>query len=56
MTDKQKIEALTKLLDKCIHALDEKRYVIEDVGESYQCEDEAAKFYQQMINILHSKS
>ena len=54
MTDKQKIEALTKLLDECIHALDEKRYDIEDANESYQCEDEADEFYQQMMDILHS--
>ena len=54
MTDKQKIEALTKLLDKVIHTLDMKRYDIEDANESYQCEVEADQFYQQMITILNS--
>ena len=53
MTDTQKIEALAKLLDECIHALDMKRYEIEDANESYKCEVESDEFFQQMIEILH---
>ena len=54
MTETQKIEALTKLLDECIHALNMKQYDIEDANESYQCEVEADEFYQKMLDILHS--
>ena len=54
MTDTQKIEALAKLLDECIHALDMKQYEIEDATQSHQCEVEADQFHQKMIDILHS--
>jgi hypothetical protein len=54
MTDTQKIEALTDLLDKVIHTLNMKQYDIEDATLSHDCEVEADKFYQQMIDILHS--
>ena len=54
MTETQKIEALTKLLDEVIYALEMKRFDIEDANESYQCEVEADEFYQKMSDILHS--
>jgi hypothetical protein len=54
MTDTEKIEALIKLLDECIHALEMKQYDIEDATLSHKCEVEADEFYQQMIDILHS--
>jgi hypothetical protein len=54
MTDTQKIDALTDLLDKVIHALDMKQYEIEDATESHQCEVEADQFHSKMIDILHS--
>jgi len=54
MTDTQKIDALTDLLDKVIHALNMKQYEIEDANESYQCEVEADEFYSKMITILNS--
>jgi hypothetical protein len=53
MTDTQKIDALTDLLDKVIHALDMKQYEIEDATESHQCEVEADQFHSKMIDILH---
>ena len=55
MTDAQKVEALTALLGDVMHTLEMKQYVIEDATESYQCETEADKFRQQMIDILHSE-
>jgi hypothetical protein len=54
MTDTQKIEALTDLLDMVIHRLNMKQYEIEDPTESHQCEVEADNYYQKMLNILHS--
>jgi hypothetical protein len=56
MTDTQKIEALTELLGDVIHTLNLKQYEIEDATESHQCEVEADKFHQQMLDILHSHS
>ena len=54
MTDAQKIEELTNLLDDVIHALNMKQYEIEDATESHKCEVEADDYYQKMLNILHS--
>lgn len=54
MTDTQKIDALTHLLDEVIHTLNMKQYEIEDANESHQCEVEADEFYSKMIDILHS--
>ena len=54
MTDAQKVEALTDLLSSVIHRLDMKQYEIEDAHESHQCEVEADKYHQKMIDILHS--
>lgn len=54
MTDTEKIDALTQLLDECIHALNMKQYDIEDATESYQCEVEADQFFSKMITILNS--
>jgi hypothetical protein len=56
MTDTQKIEALTELLGDVIHTLNLKQYEIEDATESHQCEVEADKFHQQMLDILHSNN
>jgi hypothetical protein len=55
MTDAQKIEALTNLLDNVIHSLSMKQYEIEDATESHKCETEADEYYQQMMDILHGK-
>jgi len=54
MTDAQKVEALTNLLDNVIHSLSMKQYEIEDATESHKCEAEADEYYQKMLNILHS--
>jgi hypothetical protein len=54
MTNEQKIEALTDLLESVIHRLDMKQYEIEDATQSHQCEVEADDYYQKMLTILHS--
>ena len=53
MTDTQKVEALTNLLDNVIHSLDMKQFEIEDPTESHKCGVEADKFHQQMLDILY---
>jgi len=54
MTETQKIEALTDLLNDVMHTLSMKQYEIEDATQSHQCEVEADQFHQKMIDILHS--
>jgi hypothetical protein len=54
MTDAQKIDALTDLLNDVMHTLEMKQYEIEDPTESHKCEIEANQFHQKMIDILHS--
>lgn len=54
MTNEQKIEALTDLLDNVIHSLSMKQYEIEDATESHKCETEADDYYQKMLTILYS--
>jgi hypothetical protein len=54
MTEAQKIEALTNLLDNVIFSLNMKQYEIEDATQSHQCEVEADDYYQKMLTILHS--
>lgn len=54
MTDTQKIEQLTELLNDVMHTLNMKQYCIDDPTESHQCEVEADAYHQQMISILHS--
>jgi hypothetical protein len=56
MTNEQKIEALTNLLDNVIHSLNMKQYEIEDATQSHQCEVEADNYYQQMLDILYSNN
>ena len=56
MTDANKVSALTDLLSNVIHALEMKQYDIEDSDLSHQCEIDADKFHQQMLNILYPKS
>jgi hypothetical protein len=56
MTEAQKIEALTDLLESVIHRLNMKQYEIEDANESHQCEVEADNYYQKMISILHTSN
>ena len=56
MTNEQKIEALTDLLDNVIHSLNMKQYEIEDATQSHQCEVEADNYYQQMLDILYSNN
>jgi hypothetical protein len=53
MTDAQKIDALTELLNDVMHTLNMKQYCIDDPTESHQCEVEADQFHQKMLNILH---
>jgi len=55
MTDAQKVEALTGLLDTVISRLSMKSFEIEDATESYKCEVEADEFFQKMLDILHSE-
>jgi hypothetical protein len=54
MTNEQKIEALTALLDTVISALELTKYDIEDVTKANNVVIEADQFHQQMIDILHS--
>lgn len=56
MTDADKVIALTDLLSNVIHALEMKQYDIEDPDLSHQCEMDADKFHQQMMDILYPKS
>jgi hypothetical protein len=55
MTNEQKIDALTELLNDVMHTLNMKQYCIDDATESHQCEVEADNYHQQMLNILHSQ-
>ena len=55
MTDKDKVFALTELINDVIHTLEMKQYDIEDDTLSHECVTDADKFHQQMINILHSQ-
>ena len=55
MTDTQKIDALTQLLSDVMFTLHLKQYYIKDATESHQCEVESDKFFQQMMDILHSQ-
>ena len=56
MTDEDKVEALTDLLDNIIHSLSMKQYEIEDATVAHQCEVEADEYYQQMLNILYPEN
>lgn len=53
MTDAQKIEQLTGLLNDVMHTLNMKQYEIDDATQSHQCEVEADQFHQKMIDILY---
>ena len=55
MTDAQKIEALTELLDTVIFSLEMTQYDIEDMSEAANVIRDADKYHQQMLNILHSE-
>ena len=55
MTNEQKIDALTELLNDVMHTLNMKQYEIDDATQSHQCEVEADNYHQQMLNILHSQ-
>lgn len=55
MTDAEKVFSLTELMGDVIHALEMKMYDIEDPQLSHECEVEADKFHQKMIDILHSE-
>ena len=54
MTDKDKVFALTELLNDVIHILEMKQYDIEDATLSYECVTDADKFRQKLIDILYS--
>jgi len=56
MTDSQKVEQLTELLNDVMHTLNMKQYCIDDATESHQCEVEADEFHQKMLNILYPES
>lgn len=53
MTDEQKIEALTDLLDSVIFYLDMTKYLIDDPDKASSVIREANKFHQQMLDILY---
>ena len=53
MTDTDKVDALVELMGNAIHALEMKQYDIENPDLSHQCEIDADKFHQQMLNILY---
>jgi hypothetical protein len=55
MTDAQKIEALTNLLEDVMHSLNMKQYEIEDATQSHNCEIEADNYHQKMCDILYSE-
>jgi len=55
MTDAQKIEALTELLDTVIFSLEMTHHVIDDVSEASNVVRDADKYHQQMLDILHSE-
>ena len=55
MTDAQKIDALTELLDTVISALEMTQYEIEDISEAAMVVRQAVDYHQQMLNILHSE-
>lgn len=54
MTETQKIEALTALLDTVISSLELTKYDIEDVTKANNVVIEADAYHQQMIDILHN--
>ncbi len=56
MTDAQKVEALSELLDNVIHSLEMTKYEIEDVSEAANVVRDADHYHQQMLNILHSEN
>ena len=56
MTDAQKIEALTELLDTVISALEMTQYEIEDISEAANVVREADHYHQQMLSIIHSNN
>jgi len=53
MTDADKVFALTELMGDILHVLEMKKYDIEDPTLSHECEMDADKFHQRMMNILH---
>ena len=53
MTDTEKIDALTNLLNDIMHTLNLKQYHIDDPTESHQCEVQADAYHQKMIDILY---
>lgn len=55
MTDAQKVEELTKLLDTVIFSLEMTHHVIDDVSEASNVVRDADKFHQQMLDIIHSE-
>ena len=56
MTDSQKVEALTDLLDNVIFYLDTTKYLIDDADKASSVVREANKFHQQMLNILYPEN
>lgn len=55
MTDADKVEALTNLLENVLYTLEMKQHVIEDATESHKCEVESDEYHQKMIDILHNE-
>lgn len=56
MTDAQKVEALSELLDNVIHSLEMTKYEIEDVTEAANVVRAADHYHQQMLNILYPEN
>ena len=55
MTEEQ-IDALKSLIDKVIFELEMTHFLIDDSTESYKVQQKADDYYQQYLNILHSKN
>jgi len=55
MTDTQ-IEQLKSLIDKVIFELEMTHFLIDDATESHNVEVKANDYYQQYLDILHSKN
>ena len=55
MTDADKVFALTELMGDVLHVLEMKKYDIEDPTLSHECEMDADKFHQRMMDILYNE-
>jgi hypothetical protein len=54
MTDADKVFALTELMGDVLHVLEMKKHDIEDPTLSHECEMDADKFHQRMLDVLYN--